>query len=93
LAKFSQFYEGSPTAVFYSLPEYNEVRSELEHAGVSFRTKIIKAKRDKPCAYRLILVVDERDTEHCPHCGDGVVDYKWCRFCGDITALDEYNGS
>lgn len=28
--------------------------------------------------------------EKCPHCGDRLSDYKWCKSCGDITHLDEY---
>lgn len=93
LGKFSDLYEGSPTAVFYSLPEYNQVRGELDKFGVSFHTKIIKAKKDKPAAYRIVLIDIAYADENCPHCGDPVVDYMWCRFCGDITALDEYHGS
>ena len=26
----------------------------------------------------------------CPHCGDQCTDYYWCKHCGDITLLDEY---
>lgn len=26
----------------------------------------------------------------CPHCGDKLKERNWCRHCGDITWLDEY---
>ena len=26
----------------------------------------------------------------CPHCGDQCTSYYWCKHCGDITLLDEY---
>lgn len=26
----------------------------------------------------------------CPHCGDQCTAYYWCKHCGDITLLDEY---
>jgi hypothetical protein len=90
LDKFTERYQGSPTAIFYSLPEYNDTRAELSKAGVSFTSKIIKAKKDKPAAYRIVLIGVDYSNESCPHCGDALSDYFWCHHCGDITLLDEY---
>jgi len=30
------------------------------------------------------------DYTHCPHCGTILQDRGWCRHCGDIGELDEY---
>lgn len=26
----------------------------------------------------------------CPHCGDDLKEFLWCKSCGDVTDLDEY---
>ena len=26
----------------------------------------------------------------CPHCGDTLKEFLWCKSCGDVTDLDEY---
>jgi len=30
---------------------------------------------------------------HCLHCGDLLADHNWCRNCGPIEDLDEYNNA
>jgi hypothetical protein len=30
------------------------------------------------------------ELENCPHCGDQLIEFLWCKHCGDITLLDEY---
>ena len=30
------------------------------------------------------------ELENCPHCGDQLVEFLWCKHCGDVTLLDEY---
>jgi uncharacterized Zn finger protein len=30
------------------------------------------------------------DYTHCPHCGTLLLDRGWCRSCGDIESLDEF---
>jgi hypothetical protein len=37
----------------------------------------------------MVKVVNET-LRHCPHCGDRLTERNWCRHCGDITWLDEY---
>jgi len=29
-------------------------------------------------------------SKKCPHCGDKCTEFFWCKHCGDITLLDEY---
>ena len=30
------------------------------------------------------------NTKQCPHCGDELTEFLWCKHCGDVTLLDEY---
>ena len=92
--KFDLVYEGHAAFKTSSIEEYNAAVAQLQGSGCSFRTKILKAKRNKPSAYIIQLVNAHQlrmgDPTTCPHCGDGLVSFYWCKFCGDITALDEW---
>lgn len=92
--QFDLIYDGLPAYRTSSIEDYNATIKQLQGSGCSFRTKIIKAKRNKPSAYVIQLVNAHQprlgDPTNCPHCGDDLVSFYWCKFCGDITTLDEW---
>jgi len=35
-------------------------------------------------------MIDDDGDDVCPHCGAVLIDFNWCKHCGDIEQLDEY---
>ena len=83
-------------ATFSTLDECERASAVLSKLNVRYKQKIRRKKGiEEPYAIVLLddpsLLLDQTEaTEQCPHCGERLIDYKWCKFCGDITALDEY---
>jgi len=92
-------YKGQKMATFSTLEECERVSQILTGLGVQYKQKI-RRKKSITEPYAIVLLDDpelllayQEKGERCPHCGDETVDYKWCKFCGDITELDEYEDS
>lgn len=58
--RFHTVYEGYETAVFDNSAEYHNFTLALQNAGISFKTKINKAKRNgKKIRSFLVLLVED----------------------------------
>ena len=57
--KFSQTYEGYPTAVFTTSIEYNNFTLTLKELGASFKTKISKNKNKKRGREFFVMLVGQ----------------------------------
>ena len=83
-------------ATFSTLDECERCAAVLSQLNVRYKQKIRRKKNvEKPYAVILLdnvdlLLAQTEVSEQCPHCGENTTDYKWCKYCGDITHLDEY---
>ena len=83
-------------ATFSTLDECERCAAVLSQLNVRYKQKIRRKKSiEKPYAIVLLddpslLLAQTEVSEQCPHCGEHTTDYKWCKYCGDITHLDEY---
>ena len=83
-------------ATFSTLDECERVAAVLSQLNVRYKQKIRRKKSiTEPYAIVLLddpslLLAQTEASEQCPHCGEQLQEHHWCKFCGDITWLDEY---
>lgn len=86
-------FEGFPSLRFDSLVDYQDYSDWLIKKRISFKTRIVK-KRKQRTQYLILLVedsmIDGDGNDVCPHCGSVLIDFNWCKHCGDIELLDEF---
>jgi len=92
LTKFTQIYKGQKMATFSTLEECERVSRLLTGLGVQYKQKI-RRKKSITEPYAIVLLDDPSlllALIQCPHCGDPLPEHNWCKHCGDVTWLDEY---
>ena len=79
-------------ATFSTLDECESVASQLAGLDIQYKQKIRRKKGIKEPYAIVLLEHSELLLTHiqCPHCGDPLPERNWCRHCGDVTWLDEF---
>ena len=92
LTKFTEKYKGQKMATFLTLDECERFAATLSQLNVRYKQKIRRKKSIKH-PYAIVLLDDPSlllALIQCPHCGDPLPEHNWCKHCGDVTWLDEY---
>ena len=93
-----QWAHSVPAAFFLfgTLDECERCAAVLSQLNVRYKQKI-RRKKSITDPYAIVLLDDPslllaqtEQAESCPHCGEKLPEHNWCRYCGDITWLDEY---